>query len=61
MTRERISFTLDPRDILSCLQFDFSVVRAAVACAILERISGLKPSAETTAPRNFVPAYALLT
>ena len=28
----------------------YSFVRAAVACAILERISGLEPSSETTAP-----------
>ena len=28
----------------------FSLVRAAVACAILERTSGLEPSSETTAP-----------
>ena len=50
MTRERISFAFDPRDMLS-LQTGFSFVRAAVACAILERISGLEPSSETTAPR----------
>ena len=50
MTRERISFTLDPRDMLS-LQMGFSFVRAAVACSILERTSGLEPSSETTAPR----------
>ena len=29
----------------------FSFVRAAVACSILERASGLEPSSETTAPR----------
>ena len=51
MTRERISFTFDPRDMLLSLQMGFSFVRAAVACAILERISGLEPSSETTAPR----------
>ena len=51
MTRERISFTFDPRDILLSLQMGFSFVRAAVACAILERTSGLEPSSETTAPR----------
>ena len=37
MTRERISFTFDPRDMLLSLQMGFSFVRAAVACAILER------------------------
>ena len=51
MTRERISFTFDPRDMFLSLQMGFSFVRAAVACAILERISGLEPSSETTAPR----------
>ena len=51
MARERISFTFDPRDMLLSLQIGFSFVRAAVACAILERTSGLEPSSETTAPR----------
>ena len=51
ITRERISFTFDPRDMLLSLQIGFSFVRAAVACAILERISGLEPSSETTAQR----------
>ena len=37
--------------MLLSLQMGFSFVRAAVACAILERTSGLKPSSETTAPR----------
>ena len=43
MTRERISFTFGPNGLQLCL--------AAVACAILERISGLEPSSETTTPR----------
>ena len=47
----RITFTFDPRDMLLSLQMGFSFVRAAVACAIRERTSGLKPSSETTAPR----------
>ena len=51
MTRERISFTFDPRDMLLSLQMGFSFVRAAVAYAILERTSGLDPSSETTVPR----------
>ena len=46
ITREHISFTFDPRDILLSLQMGFSFVRTAVACAILERISGLVPSSE---------------
>ena len=49
MTRERISFTFDPRDMLLSLQMGFSFVRAAVACAILERTSGLEQSPETNA------------
>ena len=44
MARERISFTIDPRDILLPLQIRFSFVRAAVACAILDRISGFATS-----------------
>ena len=51
MTRERISFTFEPRDILLSLQMGFSFVRAAVACAILEITSGSKPSSETTAQK----------
>ena len=51
MTKEHISFTFDPRDMLLSLQMGFSFVRAVVACAILERTSGLEPSSETTAPR----------
>ena len=41
MTRERISFTFDPRDMLS-LQISFSCVRDAVTCPILEKASGLR-------------------
>ena len=51
MTRVRISFTFDSRDMLLSLQMGLSFVRAAVACAILERTSGLEPSSETIAPR----------
>ena len=52
MTRERISFTFDPKDMLLSLQIGFSFVKTAVACAILERTTGLEPSSsETTAPR----------
>ena len=46
MTREHISFTLDSRDTLLSLLMGFSFVSAAVACAILKRISGFKPSSE---------------
>ena len=51
MTRERINFTFDSKDTLLSLQMDFNFVRAAVACAILERINDLNLSSETTAPR----------
>ena len=68
MTKERTSFTFDPRDILLSLQMGFSFVRAEVACAILKRTSGLKPSSETTAPRylklvtvpNFCPLALIM-
>ena len=51
MTRGRISFKFDPRYMLLSLRMGFSFVRAAVAFAILERMSGLELSSETTAPR----------
>ena len=64
MTRERTSFAFDPRNTLLSLQMGFSFVRAAVACAILEIISGMEPSSETTAPRYLsllqYPTSALL-
>ena len=43
VTRERISRILGLREILS-FPTDFSLVNAAVVCAILENILGLKPS-----------------
>ena len=51
MTREPMSFIFDPRDMFLSLHIGFSCVKAAVACAILERTSGLEPSSETTALR----------
>ena len=51
LTRQRFSFNFNPRDMLLSLQINFSLVSAAVACAIHERTSGFKPSSETTAPR----------
>ena len=50
---ERISFTFDPRDTLLFLDIGLSFVRAAVACAILKRTSGLEPSSETVAQQYF--------
>ena len=66
MIRERISFTFDRREILWSLQIGFSFVRAAVACAIFERTSGLETSSETTtAPRYLkfvtVPSFCHFT
>ena len=50
--RERISRILELREILLSIQIGFSLVNAAVACAILESISGLEPSSAVTEPRN---------
>ena len=53
------------RDMVLSLQMGFSFVRAAVACSILERTSGLEPSSETTAPRYLmlvtVPIFCPVT
>ena len=50
VTGERISRILELREILLSLQTGFSLVNAAVACAILESISGLEPSSVLTEP-----------
>ena len=47
MTREHISFTFNQSDMLLFLCIGFSFVRPVVACAILERTSGVEPSSET--------------
>ena len=63
MTRMYISFTFDSRDMLLALQIGFHFMRATVACPILDRISGLEPPFETTAPRYFkvvtIPSFCL--
>ena len=51
VTRERISRILELREILLLIQTGFGIVSAAVACAILERNSGLEPSSVITKPR----------
>ena len=51
VTREHISCVLELREILLSIQTGFSLVNAAVACAILESISGLEPSSVITEPR----------
>ena len=53
MTRERINFTFDLGNMLLFLQMGFSFGRVAVACSILERISGLEPSSETSLNGTF--------
>ena len=51
VTMERISRVLELTEILLLFQTDFNLVNAAAACAILESISGLKPSSVITEPR----------
>ena len=48
MTRERISRIVALREILLSIKTGFSLVNAAVVCAILESISGLEPSSVIT-------------
>ena len=43
LTRERISHTLELREILLSFQTGFKLVNTAVVCAILESVSGLEP------------------
>ena len=51
VTRECISHILKLREMLLLFQTGFSLLNAAVFCAILESISGLEPSSDTTEPR----------
>ena len=51
LKRKRITRILELREILLSIQTGFSLVNAAVACAILESISGLEPSSVITEPR----------
>ena len=51
VTRERISHILELREILLSFQTGFSLVNAAVVCAVLESISGLEPSSVIIEPR----------
>ena len=48
VTRGRISRILELREILLSIQTGFSLVNAAVVCAILESNSGLEPSSVIT-------------
>ena len=51
VTRECISLILELKEILLSIQTGFSLVNAAVVCAILESISGLEPSSVITESR----------
>ena len=51
VTRERISRILELREMLLSLQTGFNLVNAAVVYAILESISDLERSSDTTEPR----------
>ena len=53
VARERISRILELREIFLSFQTGFSLVNAAVVCAILESISSLEPSSVITEPRYF--------
>ena len=61
VTRERISRILELTEILLSIQTGFSLVNAAVACAILESISGLEPSSVITEPRYLTYRVTSLT
>ena len=51
VTRECIRGNLELSKILLSFQTGFSLVNAAVVCAILESISGLQPLSDITEPR----------
>ena len=51
VTRERISCNLELREILLSFPTGFNLVNAAVACAILESISGVEPPSVISEPR----------
>ena len=51
VTRERVSSLLEQRETLPSFQNGFDLVSAAVVCTLLEGISVLKPSSDTTEPR----------
>ena len=60
--REHISriLELELTEILLSFQTGFSLVGAAVVCAVLESISGLEPSSVITEPRYFKLVSVLL-
>ena len=52
VTRERISRILELREIFLSFQTGFSLVNAAVVCAVLESISDLEPSSVMNEPKG---------
>ena len=60
VTRERISFILELREILLSFQTGCNLVNAAVlVCAILDSTSGLEPSSVITEYRYLKPVTVL--
>ena len=51
VTRERIGRILEVREMLLSYQTGLNLVNAVVVRAILESISGLEPSSDTSEPR----------
>ena len=60
MTREHISFTFDLTNLLLSRQISFHFVRAAVACAILERDFGFETTASKYLKHVTVPSLCSL-
>ena len=52
MTKERIKFFLNLKEIFLSFKTGFNLVNAAVVCGILESISSLEPSSVITEPRH---------
>ena len=52
MTRDYTSFIFDPKDTFVISPNGLQLCKSCSGCAIFERISGLEPSSETTAPRD---------
>ena len=61
VTREHISHILELREIFLSFQTGFSLLNAAVVCAVLESISGLEPSSVITEPRYLKLVTKLLS
>ena len=51
VTKQRISRTLEPKEMLLSFQAVFNLVNSSVVCAALESISGLESMSVITEPR----------